>query len=458
MLRHPASYRDPSGFIFKKDGLYLRQINPSYFEEYQAIKKAGVFEALWSKGWLIPHEEISSSVTEIILEPEQIDFITYPYEWSFTAYKHAAQLTLRVQLFLLEKGFSLKDGSAFNITFHKGKAVFIDTLSIERYRENEPWKGLKQFNEHFFAPLVLAKYYGSFYLKTLQHRIDGFPLKEAALLLPFSSKFNPTIYSHIHFLGKKENKKTGTLVEDTTHKGLSKMAQIKMLKSLELHINDMSLKENTEWSSYYQQTNYEDASFELKKNKISLWTQEVSAQKVIDLGGNNGTFSLEALKHAQQVIVSDIDQSAIDYCYNQSIKNKESRLIPLVADLLQPAAGIGFNNEERTSFINRVKGYEVDMSMALALIHHITLSGNVPFKMSAAFFKSLSPYLIIEFPDREDSWVQFILDSKRDARHLFDDYNLASFEKAYGNHFTILKKEKIHQTHRTLFLMKRHEG
>jgi len=458
MLRHPASYRDPSGFIFKKDGLYLRQINPSYFEAYQAIKKAGIYEALWRKGWLIPHKEIKSSATEVILEPEQINFITYPYEWSFTAYKHAAQLTLRIQLFLLEKGFSLKDGSAFNITFKNGKAIFIDTLSIEPYREHEPWKALQQFNENFFAPLTLAKYYGSFYLKSLQHRINGFPLKEASRLLPLSSKLNATTYSHIHFLGKKENKETGTLVKDTKHKGLSKSAQIKMLKSLELHINDMSLKENTEWSTYYQQTNYEDAAFNLKKDRIASWTQEVSAKKVVDLGGNNGTFGIESLKHAQQVIVSDIDQSAIDHCYNQSIKNKEIRLIPVVTDLLQPAAGIGFNNEERSSFINRIKAYHPDLSMALALIHHITLSGNVPFEMSAAFFSSLSKYLIIEFPDREDSWVQFILDSKRDARHLFNDYNLAHFEKVYGDHFSILKREKLPQTQRTLFLMKRYEG
>lgn len=156
MLRHPASYRDPSGFIYKQDGEFLRHINSSYFSEYNAIKSNGIYQQLWDKNWLIQHEELSVSEDNIILRPDQLDFITYPYEWSFTAYKHAAQLTLRIQLFLLENGFSLKDASAFNITFHKGKALFIDTLSIERYRVNEPWKGLKQFNEHFFAPLLLA--------------------------------------------------------------------------------------------------------------------------------------------------------------------------------------------------------------------------------------------------------------------------------------------------------------
>lgn len=458
MLRHPASYRDPSGFIFKKEHLFFRQINPPYFEEYEAIKKADLYKQLWSKGWLIKHEELTSNDLQIIIQPDQLEFITYPYEWSFTAYKHAAQLTLRLQLFLLEKGFSLKDGSAFNITFHKGKALFIDTLSIERYRENEPWKALKQFSEHFFAPLVLTQHYGSYYLKTLLHRIDGFPLKEASALLPWKTKWNPTVYSHIHFLGKKENKSTGELIKDAPGKGLSKSAQIKMLKSLELHISEMTLKENTEWSAYYQQTNYDKEAFNLKKELIENWAKTIEVQRVIDLGGNDGTFGKVTLSQAQQVIVSDIDQSAIDQCYKANIKNKETRIIPIVTDLMQPAAGIGFNNKERDSFINRVKNYSPDLSMALALIHHVTLSGNVPFEMSASFFKSLSTYLLIEFPDREDSWVQFILKSKRDAAHLFDDYHIENFENTYLQYYTIIKKETIKGSHRTLYLFKRNEG
>jgi hypothetical protein len=87
----------------------------------------------------------------------QLDFITYSYEWNFSQYKRAAQLTLRLQIFLLENSFSLKDASAFNMAFHKGKAICIDNLGIEKYKENTPWSTLKQFNEHFFGPLLLAQ-------------------------------------------------------------------------------------------------------------------------------------------------------------------------------------------------------------------------------------------------------------------------------------------------------------
>ncbi|MBF4985808.1 class I SAM-dependent methyltransferase [Nonlabens mediterrranea] len=457
MLRHPASYRDPSGFIYQDNGEYFRQINPSYFKEYHAIKNSNVYNQLWKKNWLIYHEEISVTSDKITLKPTQLNFLTYPYEWSFTAYKHAAQLTLRMQMFLLEKGFSLKDASAFNITFNNGKAVFIDTLSIEKYRDKEPWKGLKQFNEHFFAPLLLAQQHGSYYLKTLQHRINGFPLDEAAKLLSWKTKLSPTIYSHIYYLGKQKNDSIGEISTSIPSKGLDKVSQIKMLKALEMYISKMSLKENTEWSAYYKQTNYIDQAFTYKKDLIKNWNSTLNTEKIIDLGGNNGTFSKIVLPDANQVIVSDIDQSAIDDCYISNIKNKETQIIPMVTDLMQPAASIGFNNEERDSFVSRVQSFSPDLSMALALIHHLTLSGNVPFEMSASFFKSLSTYLIIEFPDRQDSWVQFILKSKRDAIELFNDYNLTNFENSYKKHYSIIKKEAIKGSHRTLYLMKRNE-
>jgi len=121
---------------------------------------------------------------------------------------------------------------------------------------------------------------------------------------------------------------------------------------------------------------------------------------------------------------------------------------------MQPSPAISFNHAKRDSFTSRVIDFKPNVNMALALIHNITLTGNVPFEMSASYFAQLSPYLIIEFLGREDSWVQFILDSKRDARHLFDDYTVAAFAKASQKEFKLIKSEKIEGTEPTLFLLK----
>ncbi|MGB5982468.1 MAG: class I SAM-dependent methyltransferase [Nonlabens sp.] len=454
MNRHPSSYRDPAGFIYSEKEILYRQINPVYFKEYKEITESGIYQKLFEKNWLISHSEVHSDDQSVVLQPELVPFISYPYEWSFTQYKHAAQLTLRIQMFLLEHGFSLKDASAFNVTFHNGKAIFIDTLSIERYKDDTPWRALKQFSEHFFAPLFMAQKFGSRHLKTLQLQINGCDLNEVKNHLSMKDRFNHIVHSHINLLSKTEEnlpKSKGT--DSIAAIKLSKKEQLNILKVLESHISKMEIKENTEWSTYYSEINYKEDSFKAKKELIQSWVSDLKAKRVVDLGGNDGTFGAVILDQVEDLVVCDIDQSAVDHSYKKFLKN--GKVISLVTDLMQPAPAIGFNNEERSSFQDRLKKWSPDMSMALALIHHISLTGNVPFEMSAAFFASLSPYLIIEFPHRNDSWVQFILDSKRDARHLFDFYGVDAFAKAYKNYYTVLKSVKIEGTERTLFLMKR---
>jgi len=454
MNRLASSYRDPSGFIFVENGVLKRQINPVFFEAYHTAVAANIYNQLFEKGWLIKHKETFRNDLKIILEPEKIPFVSYPYEWSFTQYKHAAQLTLRLQMFLLEKGFSLKDASAFNITFNNGKAVFIDTLSIEPYQENQPWRALEQFEMHFFSILLLAQKYGAHHLKTLRSEINGKDLTQTKKLLGWKARFHPVIYPNIYLMARDKDsvvrKKTQQSIPE-----ISKSSQLKILKVLESHIANMSLSEETEWTAYYDQTNYDKASFKLKKSLINDWSKELKVNKAIDLGGNDGTFAQELPAQIKSIIVSDIDQAAIDQCYTNELKTQQNRILPIVIDLMQPSPAIGFANHERESFIDRVQQFQPDLSLALALIHHITLTGNVPFDMSAAFFASISEYLIIEFPDREDSWVQYILDSKRDARHLFDDYGLPAFAKAYSQYYHFDKEQKLEGTHRTLFLMRR---
>lgn len=130
-------------------------------------------------------------------------------------------------------------------------------------------------------------------------------------------------------------------------------------------------------------------------------------------------------------------------------------MLPFVCDVLQPAPGIGFNNTERSSLMERLAVYAPDVTMALALIHHITLSGNVPFEKSASFFASFSKNLIIEFPTRDDSWAQSLLVRKREFINHFDFYNEAEFEKGYSKYFDIVKKQTISGTKRILYFLKK---
>jgi hypothetical protein len=451
--RNTSSFRDPSGYVFIEDNKVKRVINPIYFEQYKSLTDSGFYKTLFDKKYLIPHQEVSKSDSKISIEASEIPFITYPYEWSFLQYKHAALLTLKIQKLCLENNFILKDASAFNITFHEGKPIFIDTLSFDFYKENNPWLAYKQFIMHFLGPLVLTKYFGQDHLKTLSQNLEGISLQKLSQLLPFKSYLSPTILTNIHLLAKYDKKYESD--KKTVNNNLSKASQVKLLDGLYNFISSLSVNEKTEWDHYYNQINYDNVAYQFKKEVVKNWFLTIKGKSLIDIGGNDGTFSRELNDLAKLIIVADVDPNAVEQNYKQVLKNKEKMILPIVADILNPSANYGFNNEERFSFIDRVEDLHLDGCLALAVIHHITLSGNIPFSLSAKFFSKMAPNLLIEFPKRSDSWVQFLLDSKREFKNHFDFYNEENFEKEYSVYFEIINKQKIASSERILYSLKR---
>lgn len=128
----PSSFRDPSGFLFYQDGMIYRQVNLAYQENYERLMNSGLYKTLVDSELLIPHDEVDTDyaktdTTYKILKPELIPFISYPYEWCFSQLKDAALTTLEIQRKALNFGMILKDSSAYNIQFRKGKPIFIDT-------------------------------------------------------------------------------------------------------------------------------------------------------------------------------------------------------------------------------------------------------------------------------------------------------------------------------------------
>ena len=198
-----ASFRDPSGFLFSQNGILFRQINRTYSEDYARLMDSGLYEKLVKANVLIPHVEVDQAPAEKeaafkVIQPERVPFISYPYEWSFSQLKDAALATLSIHKRALKLGMSLKDASAYNIQFVHGKAMLIDTLSFEVYKAGEPWTAYKQFCQHFLAPLTLMSYRDIRLSQLLRVYIDGVPLDLVSELLPFKTKFNFGLLTHIH--------------------------------------------------------------------------------------------------------------------------------------------------------------------------------------------------------------------------------------------------------------------
>ena len=97
-----ASFRDPSGFLYTRDGTLYRQVNRSYAPAYDLLITSGLYGSLTAAGLLIPHKEVEIPPAEPelaykTLQPEPVTFISYPYEWSFSQLKDAALTTLAIQ-------------------------------------------------------------------------------------------------------------------------------------------------------------------------------------------------------------------------------------------------------------------------------------------------------------------------------------------------------------------------
>ena len=450
-----TSYKDPSGFVFKRNGEIYRQINKFSSDDYEFFMSSGLYKNLIEKGFIVEHEEVNDVIGNEknfykCIKPFQIEYITYPYEWCFSALKDAAVLTLNIQLEALKYSMSLKDASAYNVQFFNGSPIFIDTLSFERYEDGSPWQAYRQFCKHFLAPLALMSYTDVRLNRLLINNIDGIPLDLAKKLLPKRAKFNFGILTHIflHSDCQKQYENNDKALEKPVK--MSKNALIALIENLKDVVSGLKFpKIKTEWGEYYSNTNYTEQSFLEKKSIISDYIEKINPKTVCDLGANRGDFSRIASDKCIKTLAFDIDEVAVEENYLQMKKLKEFDILPLLQDLTNPSPAIGFANDERASFSSRFKS---DLVMALALIHHLSISNNLPFDNTAEFFSELAQYLIIEFVPKEDSKVKILLSTRED---IFPDYNQQCFEAVYSKYYEILEKRNIQSSKRILYLMRR---
>jgi len=454
--RDSASFRDPNGFLFWRDDVLFRQVNQRYKDNYSYLMKSGLYQNLVDSGLLIPHEEVSTKPFDPenafrVICPERILFISYPYEWSFGELKDAALTTLAIQKHALTYEMSLKDSSAYNIQFWRGKPILIDTLSFEKYEVGKPWVAYRQFCQHFLAPLALMSYRDVRLSQLLRSYIDGIPLDLTSELLPFRTRFNFHLLTHIHFHAAAQKRYAGKKVDlDSPRQEVSKTGMLGILSSLESIIRKLNWNpDGTTWVDYDSTHNYSDISFKHKKQIVKTYLAKVTPNTVWDLGANTGVFSRLASQQKINTISWDIDPGAIELNYRQCVSDKDQYLFPLLLDLTNPSPDIGWHNQERRSLIERGSP---DLLMALALVHHLAITNNVPFDHIAVYLADLADYLVIEFIPKEDPQVQRLLTSRED---IFDDYNQNKFEEVFSTYYQIEDSVNIRDTDRTLYLMKK---
>jgi hypothetical protein len=355
---------------------------------------------------------------------------------------------LSIQQAALEKNMILKDASAYNIQFLRGRPLLIDTLSFEQYTAGEPWIAYGQFCRHFMVPLVLASYIDPHLMKMSMMDVDGIAIDIAASMLPFKAKWNPGVLMHVFSQGQRPD---ASKAKKTKKKPtVSKLAIEAIVDNLQQTISDLKLPDSdvSHWESYYQSCTYSDKAMQAKAEVVRGYIQRTQPRLVFDVGANTGDLSRLASSLKINTIAMDMDTRCVEAAYRRSVADKDEYLLPLVIDAANPTPSLGWDLKERDSIVARGPA---DLVMALALIHHLCIANNVPLSYAQDFFARLGRWLIIEFVPKDDVQVQHMLSLRRD---IFPDYNVSHFLDAFSEKFELIDRQPVPESGREIFLFR----
>ncbi len=454
----PASFRDPTGFVFRRDGVLYRQVQASGAADWAAFSSTGLYERLVADRLIVEHHDEPLELAALpgsvaVIRPRLIDLISYPYEWSFSQLKEAALLTLELQARALDAGMRLKDASAYNIQLDAGRPILIDSLSFEVAAATEPWPAYRQFCEHFLAPLALIAHRDARCGLMLRDFIDGIPIDLAARLLPWRTRLNLGLSAHVHLHAGAQRRAAyepaSTPAAAGRERRITETGQRALLDSLRRTVDGLRWQPSSQWSGYASATSYSDAATASKGEIVREMLAMVGGRTAWDVGANVGVYSDMAAAAGYRVVAWDQDAASVEAHWLRVRGDGNPAVLPLVLDLSNPSPAIGWALEERASFLERG---EPDLMLALALVHHLAIGNNVPLPGVAKLFARMAPRAIVEFVPKDDPMTRRLLAARRDV---FDGYTIDGFRDAFGGPFRIVREAPVVDSPRTIFLLER---
>lgn len=452
----PGSYRDRNGAVFYREGRVFRRLSPKALENWLLLRQQTFFQSESAAGRIVgtrvaEGEAASEEVAEAnVLEHDRIPFISYPYEWAFGMLKDAALLHLDLMRQALAVDMILKDSSAYNVQWQGVHPVFIDIPSFEPLRRGEPWVGYRQFCELFLYPLMLQSYKSVDFRPWLRGRIDGISAEELRGLMSGRDLLRPGVLLHVaaqsalqkRYSGSKGNMR-GTLAEAGFDKAMI-LRNVEKLRSLITRLEVPS--GSTVWSDYDRSHSYEEAEHLRKQEFVRRAAGTRRWKLAWDLGCNTGTFSRLVDEHADYVVAMDGDWKAIENLYQREKAGDASRsILPLVINLADPSPSQGWLGLERKDLAARGRP---ELTLCLALVHHIVISANIPLADFIRWLASLGTSLVIEFVGRDDEMVQTLLANREDQ---YDDYHPEIFRDLLATHFDIQDEQDLKGGKRRIF-------
>jgi hypothetical protein len=388
-----------------------------------------------------------------VLRHELVPFVSWPYEWTPGMLRDAAMLTLDVTLEAIEHDMMVKDATPYNVQFRGSRPVFVDIGSFEPLVPGEPWAGYRQFCMQFLYPLMLQSWKGVPFQPWLRGSLDGITPSQMRGLISFRDRFRKGATLHVVAHSRLDRKYSergmtgGEVKKELKRAGFGKEVLKANVRKMRNVVDSLEWSPpKSVWTQYREIATYTGDEDQVKMDFVrDACAGARDLGLVWDLGANDGRYSRIAAEHASYVLAVDLDASTVDILYRDLQSDNSQKILPLVMNLTDPSPGIGWRNRERKAFLERSKP---DMVFALALLHHVSITGNVPMRELVDWLRSLDSALVVEFMTREDPMVKKLLSAKR-VDHA--DYDQPFFEQLLNESFDIQRTQQMPSGTRILY-------
>ncbi len=452
----PGSFRDPAGKIFYHNDKVYRVLNYEGEKRFKFLEESKILRDSISKNFLIESSKktgnelnLKEFSEKIIIEHKRLDYISYPFEWSFDQLKDAAIHHLNFHIYLLNNNANMIDGSAYNIQFNSFKPIFIDMLSIKKYEDGEYWSSHKQFCENFLNPLILKSKKNIDFNNWFKGNLEGITTKDLNSILSLKNKISYNIFTQVvllNYFERKaiENKKID--LNKINKKKFPKRSFLSMLINMRNFILSLNLKKSkTIWDDYSSNNTYKTEEENLKKKIVIEFASKYKFNSLADLGCNDGVYSKICLDNGCNSVVGfDYDLNAINNGYKMAKKEKLN-FLPLYFDASNPSSNIGWSQKERKGFVER---NNFSGMIALAFEHHLAIAKNIPLDQVVKWLVQIAPQGLIEFVPKSDFTIKKMLNLKGD---IFADYNEKNFKNLLQANSKIISETKINESGRKIF-------
>jgi len=458
------TFRDPAGSLMRFDGRILRVVRADFAEELaafletRAARDAGKSGRLISS-WRLPPNAVPALELppgEALYEHERVPFPSYPYEWAPEMLQAAGFLTLDLALATLEEGFGLKDATPYNVLFRGPQPVFVDLLSFERRQPRDAaWMPYAQFMRTFLLPLLANRDLGWPLQQSLISPRDGLEpealYRLAGLRRRLTQPYLEAVSLPTWFTYLKRAESSLYHPKPVPSDEQARYVLRKLLERCRKQLDAAGPRSHSEstWSRYLDcKSLYSRQQLAEKEAFVREALDLAQPSLVLDVGANEGHFSLLAAKTGASVVALDTDSAVVDSLWRRANSGKLD-VLPLVVDLTRPTPATGWKNQECDSFLDRANG-SFDMVFMLALMHHIVVTERVPVEELLSLAAGLSrKYLLIEFVAPEDPMFQRIV---RGRETLYSHFTKQRFETAAQRHWELVRSKQITGLHRWLYL------